>query len=98
MHDIASADLMEKWTDSSSEFELFWNEKCYYHVRISSVVDQKARLLGKTVVFNDVTERVLLAEKRQRLAIAQRPVCFDNQFVSVTASFGVAAVCGHGAL
>lgn len=195
LRDIAPAALLENWAENNSEFELCFDEKRYYHVRISSVVDQKARLLGKTVVFNDVTERVLLAEKLQRLAmvdevtklysrrylmqksrelveagqaafimmdidhfknvndcyghafgdlvladiagrcrlqaagkglvgryggeefvfclqtgdpkvakalaetvrlaIAQRPVRFDNQSVSITASFGVAVACGH---
>ncbi len=44
------------------------NDYRYFYSRLSPVVDNKQRLIGKTVVLNDVTKQMLLLERLQTLA------------------------------
>lgn len=56
--------------DVQEDFQIYQGEKrCYYNFRFWPVIDHQKRLLGKTVVFADITEHVILLDKLRTLAI-----------------------------
>jgi diguanylate cyclase (GGDEF)-like protein len=61
--------LLSSDTQKQIELQIAQEEKfCHYNLRLSFVRNRRHQLIGKTIVFNDITAQVLMLDKLKTLA------------------------------
>lgn len=79
---VSHQEFAKQLAAGCSEFEIqiiMENEKQYYQSRISPIVNRRGILIGKTIIISNVTDRVLLLEKLNNLAMIDEATQLYNR-------------------